>query len=101
MKAGTPVREHVLMMNSLIQEIEINGETMDEDTQVGMILENLSPKFLQFKSNYFLSKLSYDLTQLPQLLSLFLWRRKRNQMLLNLVPLTLLQRRRKKKKCKS
>ena len=71
MKAGTSVCQHVLKMISHINEAEINGAQIDEATQVGMILETLSPSFLQFKSNYFVNKLTYNLTQLLNELTTF------------------------------
>ena len=64
MKVGTPVPEHVIKMVSYINEAEANGAVIDEATQVGMILETLSPNFLQFKSNYFMNKLQYNMTEL-------------------------------------
>ena len=64
MKVGTPVREHVIKMVNYINEAEANGAVIDEATQVGMILETLSPNFLQFKSNYFMNKLQYNMTEL-------------------------------------
>ena len=70
-KAGTSIRAHVLMMISTIHEAEINRAIIDEGIQVGMILESLSPHFLQFKSNYFMNKLSYNLTQLLNKLTTF------------------------------
>ena len=71
MKVGSSVREHVLKMISHINEAELHGATIDEATQVGMILETLSHDFLQFKSNYVMNKLSYNLTELLNELQTF------------------------------
>ena len=53
----------MLKMISHINEVQINSVVIDEPTQVGTILETV-PNFLQFKSNYFMNKLLYDMTQL-------------------------------------
>ena len=64
MKKGSSVREHVLNMINLIHEAEIHGATVDETTQVSIILESLTPAFLPFTTNYIMNKLEYNLTQL-------------------------------------
>ena len=64
MKKGSSVREHVLNMINLIHEAEIHGATVDEKTQVSVILESLTPAFLPFTTNYIINKLEYNLTQL-------------------------------------
>ncbi|KAL5570115.1 hypothetical protein UlMin_026690 [Ulmus minor] len=71
MMEGTSVRQHVLKIISHIHEAEINRAQIDKATQVGMILETLSPSFLQFKSKYFMNKLTYNLTQLLNELTTF------------------------------
>ena len=58
-------------MVNYINEAEANGAVIDEATQVGMILETLSPNFLQFKSNYFMNKLQYNMTELLNELQTF------------------------------
>ena len=45
MKKGVPVRNHVLQMIDLIHEAETHGATIDEKTQVSIILESLTPCF--------------------------------------------------------
>ena len=50
MKNCSSVREHVLKMIHYYNEAEINGAKIDEKTQVGMILEMLSPASLQFRT---------------------------------------------------
>ena len=71
MKIGTPVRDHVLNMINYFGEAEVHGATIDDRTQVSMILESLSPDFLQFKSNYVMNKLNYTMTQLLNELQTF------------------------------
>ncbi|KAL6327213.1 hypothetical protein AAG906_015252 [Vitis piasezkii] len=64
MKNGSSVREHVLKMIYHFNEAKINGAKIDEKTQVGMILETLSPSFLQFRTNYIMNHKKYNLTEL-------------------------------------
>ena len=56
-KKGVSVREHVLNMINLMHEEEIHGATIDERTQVSIILESLTPAFSQFTTNYVMNKL--------------------------------------------
>ena len=63
-KKGVSVREHVLNMINLMHEAEIHGATIDERTQVSIILKSLSPAFSQFTTNYVMNKLQYNMTQL-------------------------------------
>ena len=63
MKAGTSVREHVLKMINWLKEAEIHGAVINKQSQVNVILESFSPTFLQFKSNFIMNKLSYNMTQ--------------------------------------
>ena len=71
MKAETSVWEHVLKMINWLNEAKIHGVVIDDRSQVTMILESLSPTFLQFKSNYVMNKLSYNMTQLLNELQTF------------------------------
>ncbi|RVW82191.1 Retrovirus-related Pol polyprotein from transposon TNT 1-94 [Vitis vinifera] len=64
MKNGSSVREHVLKMIHHFNEAKINGAKIDEKTQVGMILETLSPSFLQFRTNYIMNHKKCNLTEL-------------------------------------
>ncbi|XP_073128992.1 uncharacterized protein [Henckelia pumila] len=64
MKNGSSVRDHVLKMINHLNDAEINGANIDEKTQVGMILETLSPAFLQFRTNYVMNHRVYNMTQL-------------------------------------
>ena len=58
-------------MINLIHEAEIHGATVDEKTQVSVILESLTPAFLPFTTNYIMNKLEYNLTQLLNELQTF------------------------------
>ena len=62
MERGTPVRDHVLNMINYFGEAEVHGATIDDRTQVSIILESLSLDFLHFKSNYVMNKLNYTIT---------------------------------------
>ena len=61
---GVSVKEHVLNMINLMHEAEIHGATIDERTQVSIILKSLTPVFSQFTTNYVMNKLQYNMTQL-------------------------------------
>ncbi|XP_060673282.1 uncharacterized protein LOC132803779 [Ziziphus jujuba] len=63
-KSGTPVQKHVIKMVNYINEAKVNKTMIEEATQVGMIVETLFPNFLLFKSNYFMNKLKYNMTEL-------------------------------------
>ena len=58
-------------MINLIHEAEIHGATVDEKTQVSVILESLTPAFIPFTTNYIMNKLEYNLTQLLNELQTF------------------------------
>ena len=62
MKNGSSVHEHVLKMIHHFNEAEITCANIDEKTQVGMILETLSPAFLQFRMNYVMNHKMCNLT---------------------------------------
>ena len=46
MKTGMPVRDHVMMMTNYFTEAELHGADIDQVTQVGIILNSLSPDFI-------------------------------------------------------
>ena len=71
MKTGTPVRDHVMMMTNYFTEAELHGAEIDQVTQVGIILNSLSPDFIQFNSNYIMNKLNYSVSQLLNELQTF------------------------------
>ena len=69
MKKGVSVREHILNMINLMHEAEIHWATIDE--RISIILESLTPAFLQFTTNYVMNKLQYNMTQLMNELQTF------------------------------
>ena len=71
MSKGTPVHDHVLNMANYINEAELYGAIIDERTQVSIILDSLTPDFLQFTSNYVMNKLDYNVSQLLNELQTF------------------------------
>ena len=71
MRKGVSIREHVLNMINLIHKAEIHGATVDEKTQVNVILESLTPAFLPFTTNYIMNKLEYNLIQFVNELQTF------------------------------
>ena len=58
------MRDHVIMMTNYFTEAELHGTKIDQVTQVGIILNYLSPDFIQFNSNYIMNKLNYSVSQL-------------------------------------
>ncbi|KAL5549496.1 hypothetical protein UlMin_004727 [Ulmus minor] len=52
-------------------EAEIHGSSIDQQTQVGMILETLPESFIPFKTNYVLNKMDLNLTTLMTELQTF------------------------------
>ena len=64
MKKGVSVRDHVLNIINMMHEAEIHEITIDERTQVRVILKSLTPAFSQFTTNYVMNKLQYNMTQL-------------------------------------
>ncbi|KAL5545160.1 hypothetical protein UlMin_008944 [Ulmus minor] len=71
MKLGTPVRDHLLRIMAHFNEVEIHGSSIDQQTQVGMILETLPDSFIPFKTNYVLNKMDLNLTVLINELQTF------------------------------
>ncbi|XP_062080168.1 uncharacterized protein LOC133784917 [Humulus lupulus] len=71
MAPGQHVRDHFIKMMNYFQEAKLHGETVDEKTQVGIILNRLAPSFLTFTMNYFLNKLYYGVTQLLNELQMY------------------------------
>ena len=64
MVEGTHVRDHVLKMIGLLNELEVLGAEIDNDSQVEMILQSLPGCFQQFFLNYHMNKMSLSLEQL-------------------------------------
>lgn len=63
MKKGKLIGASVWNMINYIIEAETHGVTIDY-AKVSMILESLPQAFLQFKSNYVMNNLNYNMTQL-------------------------------------
>ena len=64
MKNDSFVREHILKMINHFNEAKINGASIDEKTQLGMILETLFSDLLPFRTNYLMNQKNYNLTKL-------------------------------------
>ena len=60
-----------MMMTNYFTEAELHGAEIDQVTQVGIILNSLSPDFIQFSSNYIMNKLNYSVSQLLNELQTF------------------------------
>ncbi|KAL5553956.1 hypothetical protein UlMin_041357 [Ulmus minor] len=71
MKLGTLVRDHLLRIMAHFNEAEIHGSSIDQQTQVGMILETLPDSFIPFKTNYVLNKMDLNLIALMTELQTF------------------------------
>ncbi|KAL5583371.1 hypothetical protein UlMin_015813 [Ulmus minor] len=71
MKVRTSVRDHLLRIMAHFNEAEIHGSSIDQQTQVCMILETLSDCFIPFKTNYVLNKMDLNLTALMTELQTF------------------------------
>ena len=68
MVEGTLVREHVLMMISFINELDMLGAEIDSETQVDAILASLPASFNQFIMNYDMNKMVVTLLELLNML---------------------------------
>ena len=64
MRLGTLVSVHILKVITLLNDMEIMGALIDEETQVDIVLEMLSDLYDTFKLNYSMNKLSYNFTEL-------------------------------------
>ena len=64
MAEGTPVRDHVLKMITHLNELEILGAEINDESQVDIILMSLPESFKHFCLNYSMSKGSYSLARL-------------------------------------
>ena len=62
---GTPIRDHVLKMMALLNELEMLGAEIDGETQVDFVLNSLkSESFKQFRVNYSMNKMHLSLSEL-------------------------------------
>ena len=64
MLKGTPIRDHIICMIRLFNEMEILGDKIDGETQVDMILKTLPNSFKQSKLNYNMNKMVMNLIKL-------------------------------------
>ena len=71
MKSEIPMRDRVIMMTNYFKKDELHGAEIDQVTQVGIILNSLSPNFAQFNSNYIMNKMNYLVSQLLKDLQTF------------------------------
>ena len=64
MPEGASVREHVLKMMEHLNEIEVLGGLIDNDTKIDMILHSLPRSYENFRLNTIMSKKGYTLAEL-------------------------------------
>ncbi|KAK6796317.1 hypothetical protein RDI58_004018 [Solanum bulbocastanum] len=64
MSEDSSVREHVLKMMSLLNELEILGVVIDKEYQVEMVLQTLPESFHQICLNYNMNKMDLSLAKL-------------------------------------
>ncbi|XP_022847513.1 uncharacterized protein LOC111370033 [Olea europaea var. sylvestris] len=64
MKLGMPMKDHMLTMIAHFNVAENLGVTIDQETQVDMMLNSLSDMFSQFTVDYHLHKMNMPLTEL-------------------------------------
>ena len=64
MAKTTPIRDHVLKMIGLLNELEILGVEIDGESQVDIILQSLPDSYKQFFLNYNMNKPQWNLAQL-------------------------------------
>ena len=67
---GTPVRDHMIKMIGLFNELGDLGADIDWETQNNVVLETLLPSFNHFKLNYSMNKLEWSLNELMQQLQI-------------------------------
>ncbi|XP_075102011.1 uncharacterized protein LOC142177420 [Nicotiana tabacum] len=64
MAKGSSVRDHVLKMMSLMNELEVLGAVIDKESQVEMVLQTLPDSFQQFSLKYNMNKMDLSLVKL-------------------------------------
>ncbi|XXG72909.1 hypothetical protein AAC387_Pa07g1903 [Persea americana] len=64
MAEGTSVRDHVLKMMELLNELQVLGAEIDGETQINIILQSLTDSFKNFCLNYNMNKLNFSLVEL-------------------------------------
>ena len=68
---GTPVKDHMILVMSLIAEMTANGASMDYLPQMTMVFETLSKEFVPFKTTYSLTGKELTLSELMKELQEF------------------------------
>ena len=63
MAETTPVRDHVLKMIGLLNELQILGAEIDRESQVDIILQSLPDSYKKFFLNYSMNKPQWTLAQ--------------------------------------
>ena len=66
MSEGTLVRDNMIKMIGLFNELGDLGVDNDWETQNNMVLKTLPPSFNHFKLNYSMNKLEWSLIELMQ-----------------------------------
>nr|XP_016505507.1 PREDICTED: uncharacterized protein LOC107823386 [Nicotiana tabacum] len=61
---GSSVRDHVLKMMGLLNELEVLGAVIDKEYQVDMVLQTLRDSFQQFLLNYNMNKIDFSQAKL-------------------------------------
>ena len=61
---GTPIKDYMICMIELFNEMKILGAEIDGETQVDLVLETVLNSFKQFKLNYNMNKMVMGLTKL-------------------------------------
>ena len=64
MAKGTLMRDHVIKMIGLFNDLGGLGADINWEKHNNMVLESLPPSFNQFKLNYPMNKLDWSLTEL-------------------------------------
>ncbi|XP_018622726.1 uncharacterized protein [Nicotiana tomentosiformis] len=64
MAEGSSVRDYVLKIMSLLNELEVLGAMIDKESQVEMVLQTLPDSFQQFRLNYNMNKMDLSLAKL-------------------------------------
>ena len=66
MSEGTPVRDRMIKLIELFNELGDLGANIEWETQNNMVLETLPPSLNHFKLNYSMNKLEWSITELMQ-----------------------------------
>ncbi|XP_075095296.1 uncharacterized protein LOC142173574 [Nicotiana tabacum] len=64
MAEGSSIRDHVLKMMGLLNELEVLGVVIGKESQVEMVMQTLPDSFQQFRLNYNMNKMNLSLAKL-------------------------------------